>query len=101
MEQKPIYANNHTSNCMKKTAIFIFAAYILFLSGCCTTPHVTKWEYKVVTAPELTGTMGQPNQEVAQRKRANEQEFLNELGKDGWMVVSEDSGTFYLRRPVK
>jgi hypothetical protein len=86
---------------MKKTVIFIFAACTLFFTGCCTTPHVAKWEYKVVTAPELTGTMGQPNLEVARQKRANEQEFLNELGKDGWMMVSEDSGIFYLRRPLK
>jgi hypothetical protein len=86
---------------MKKKVIFIFAACTLFLSGCCTTPHVAKWEYKVVTAPELSGTVGQPNREVARQRRANEQAFLNELGKDDWMLVSEDSGTFYLRRQLK
>lgn len=86
---------------MKTTVIFIFAACTLFFSGCCTTPRAAKWEYKVATAPELTGTMGQPNQEVARRLRANNQEFLNELGKDGWMLVNEDSGTFYLKRPLK
>ncbi len=86
---------------MKITVMFIFAACTLFLSGCCTTLHVAKWEYKVVTAPELTGTMGQPNREVAQRIRGNNQEFLNELGKDGWVLVSEDSGTFYLKRALK
>ena len=32
---------------MKKSIALIFAASTLFLAGCCTTPHVTKWEYKV------------------------------------------------------
>jgi hypothetical protein len=81
--------------------LFLIGASSFWLAGCCATHHVTQWEYKVVTAPELAGTMGQPNQEVARQRRANEQEFLNELGKDGWMMVSEDSGIFYLRRPLK
>jgi hypothetical protein len=86
---------------MKKLIALTFAASTLVFNGCCTTPRAAKWEYKVATAPELTGTMGQPNQEVARRLRANNQEFLNELGKDGWMLVNEDSGKFYLRRPLK
>ena len=33
---------------MKKSIALIFAASTLFLAGCCTTQHVTQWEYKVV-----------------------------------------------------
>ena len=33
---------------MKKSIALIFAASTLFLAGCCTTSHVSKWEYKVV-----------------------------------------------------
>jgi len=26
---------------------------------------------------------------------------LNDLGKDGWVLISADNGTFYFKRPVK
>jgi hypothetical protein len=31
---------------MKKSIALIFVASTLFLAGCCTTHHVTSWEYK-------------------------------------------------------
>ncbi|SPE60074.1 hypothetical protein SBV1_370058 [Verrucomicrobia bacterium] len=37
---------------MKKSiALVLLAASTFFLAGCCTTPHVTKWEYKVADLP--------------------------------------------------
>ena len=75
-------------NNMRKSIAYILAASTLFVTGCSTTaPHLAQWEYKVVTAPKL------PN-----ATQANQQEFLNELGKDSWILVSEDNGTFYLMR---
>jgi hypothetical protein len=26
---------------------------------------------------------------------------LNDLGKDGWVLINEDEGTFYFKRPIK
>jgi hypothetical protein len=31
---------------MKISVALIFAASTLLMAGCCSTPHVTKWEYK-------------------------------------------------------
>ena len=103
---------------MKKSIALIFAASTLILAGCCTTPHVTKWEYKVTVAPRLaatdslsrTNTMTmtfsslQAHQDENARKwRDNVQGYLDELGKDGWMLINEndDDGTLYLKRPIK
>jgi hypothetical protein len=33
---------------MKKSITLIFAASTLFLAGCCSTHHTTKWEYQRV-----------------------------------------------------
>ena len=95
---------------MKKFITLTFAASTLFLAGCCTTMHVTKWEYKVVaptmSAIQFGGATNAPASgggfpEMMQRRREARQEFLNQLGKDGWILVSEDEGTFYLKRPIK
>jgi hypothetical protein len=80
---------------MKKSIALVIAASTLFLAGCCTTPHATKWEYKVVNAPHLTvGT--DPQGPVAAW-----QSFLNDLGKDGWVLIERDGLVFYLKRPIK
>ena len=59
---------------MKKSIALIFAASTLFLAGCCTTPHVTKWEYKV--------TDMYLSQQGALEKK------INDLVADGWEFVS-------------
>ena len=70
---------------MKKHIALGLVASTLFLAGCCTTPHVTKWEYKQVGAQKTD-------------------EALNQLADQGWSVVcvgaNSNGGDFYvLRRP--
>ena len=54
------------------------------------------WEYKVADAPHLpTGTS-------LQERRDREKTFLNDLGEDGWVLVSETDGrVFYFKRPIQ
>ena len=87
---------NHS---MKKSIALIFAASTLFLAGCCTTPHATKWEYKVAQVPHLPVDNNTPS---PQDWRERTQRFLNDLGKDGWVLVSASEGrVFYFKRPIK
>ena len=58
---------------MKKTIALIVAVSTLGLSGCCTAPHATKWEYK-----QLVPDVGS--------SRVSE-DALNKLGDEGWSVV--------------
>ena len=84
---------------MKKHTALLFAASILILAGCCTTPSVAKWEYKVAVPPRMPfgGPAGGPEQ-----FRENQEAFLNELGKDGWVLISQTEGRiFYFKRPLK
>ncbi len=75
---------------MKKSMMLLSAMSALCLVGCCTTPGVTKWEYKQVR-------IKQPDQ------------TLNQWGDEGWSVVTFatahegiDQGDFYiLKRPKK
>lgn len=57
---------------MKKLITLLFTASTLVLAGCCTTHHVTQWEFKNVT---IIGSAPDQNPE------------LNQLGKQGWVVV--------------
>jgi len=71
----------------------------LLFAGCCTTPHITKWEYKVAYPPRTA--FGGPSAGPEER-RESQQAFLNELGKDGWVLVSQFEGRiFYLKRALK
>jgi hypothetical protein len=82
---------------MKKLAALILAAGLLSLAGCGTTHHATKqWEYKVTRPPSPGPGPGMVTSE-------NRQKFLDELGKDGWILVAVDdqTGLFYLKRPKK
>ena len=84
---------------MKKNIALIFAASTLFLAGCCTTHNATKWEYKVAQAPH--GPFGTTS---PQENRELQQTFLNDLGKEGWVLIYENQergDTFYFKRPVK
>jgi hypothetical protein len=79
---------------MKKRITVVFVASLLMLAGC-TTPHATKWEYKVTAAPNLPRVGGQ-------EQRDADQAFLNDLGKDGWVLTSQSDGrVFYFRRPIR
>jgi hypothetical protein len=73
---------------MKKSIALIFAVSSLVLAGCCTTHHVTHWEYKTVY-------------EYSYGKYLDDS--LNKLAVDGWMIqnimlVQEDlsQGSRYL-----
>ena len=52
---------------MKKSITLIFAASTLFLAGCCTSSHATKWQYKTVASTSI--------------------EVLNTPLAEGWIVV--------------
>ena len=77
---------HETKHIMKKTVALILATSTSFLAGCCTTHHVTKWEYKQLNSVVPDGT-------------------LNQLGDQGWNVVGysgspgEANGFYILKRP--
>lgn len=80
---------------MRKCVAVVLAASALFLAGCCTTPRGAKWEYKVAS-PHLTPGGGPEGAREAQ------QAFLNDLGKEGWVLVGQNEGRiFYFKRPVR
>jgi hypothetical protein len=60
---------------MSKSIALMFVASALLLAGCCTSHHVTQWEYM-----NLTITASMPDQ-------SQSHPTLNELGKEGWVVV--------------
>jgi len=82
-----------------KTALLsLLAASTLFLNGCCTTPHATKWEYKVAS-PHLRGDANRT--EGPEGVRQAQEALLNDLGKEGWVLVGQTDGRFfYFKRPV-
>jgi hypothetical protein len=83
---------------MRKCVAVVLAASVLFLAGCCTTPCATRWEYKVAS-PHLRGAGG-PGGPAAVSEAL--QAFLNDLGKEGWVLVSQTDGNlFYFKRPIK
>ena len=71
---------------MKKHIALGLVASTLFLAGCCTTPHATKWEYKQISTQVNDAT-------------------LNKLADEGWSVVcvgtsgNTDSHFYVLKRP--
>jgi hypothetical protein len=84
---------------MKQCVVVVFAASVLLLTGCRTAPRVAKWEYKVAAAPRpkaIAGAVASPEE-----WQESEQALLNELGKDGWVLVSQNNGVFYFKRPIK
>lgn len=76
---------------MKTCIAVTLAVSTLYLSGCCTMPHATKWEYKVASPGGLE-----------LRYPEGTQQFLNRYGKEGWVLVSQSDGrVFYFKRPLK
>ncbi len=65
---------------MKKNLALVFTASALLLAGCSSMDHGSKqWEYKVVVT--LLGPGGGAHPAPVERR----EQFLNELGKDGWV----------------
>ena len=56
--------------------------------------HASQWEYKVAVTP--VGPKGTRPTEAAQREK-----FLNELAKDGWVLVTTEGDYLYVKRPKK
>jgi hypothetical protein len=73
-----------------------FVAAALLWTGCRTMPHEVKWEYRVAEAPRP------PTGASPREREESQQAFLDNLGKDGWILVSQTEGrTFYFMRPIK
>ena len=90
------YAKTGSIRIMKQTMAVLAAASSMLLAGCCTMHHTGRWEYKVTEVPqsaEEAKNMRAPSYETRQN-------YLNSLGRDGWMLVTEDQGVLYLRRPA-
>ena len=66
----------------------------MFLAGCCAPQHVTRWEYKVVRAPDF-------DQKGPAEWRNKQEALMNELGKQGWIFVSESDRVLYFKRPLE
>ncbi len=80
---------------MTRCVAVVLVAGALFLAGCCTTPHTTRWEYRVAW-PHV------PRSEGPLAQREAQQALLNDLGKEGWELVSQTDGhIFYFKRPIR
>ena len=80
-----------------RSVLVLVAVSSMLLAGCCSVHHEVKLEYKVTQVPgvpaETANTRG-PSLEEREK-------YLNSQGNDGWILVSEDMGVFYLKRPKK
>ena len=77
--------------------LLIIGAGSLLLAGCCTTPRVTQWEYKIVAAPWLL-----PHGSGSETEgRKNQEAVMNQMGKDGWILVDVTDANYYFKRPLK
>jgi len=77
-----------------RSVLVLIAVSSMLLAGCCGVHHASRWEYKVTVAPgtpEDVANMRGPSRETREK-------YLNGLGDDGWVLVSEDQGVFYLKR---
>ncbi len=75
--------------------LLIIWASALLLVGCCTTHHLTRWEYKVVPVVTPSGTGWQKHQEM------KEEALMKDLGNEGWVFVSKSDPFLYFKRPMK
>jgi len=88
---------------MKKYVTLVITASTLFLAGCYTTPHANRWEYKVVSPHLRRGEAPDANSAGSpEAVRKAEEALLNDLGREGWVLVSQTDGRiFYFKRPVR
>jgi len=81
---------------MRRCIALVIAASTVGLAGCCTTPRTPKWEYKVederkwVSRDSVT-----PDWLVVEQRR------LNDLGKDGWVLIQRDANLYFFMRAMK
>jgi hypothetical protein len=75
---------------LKYVVAIITSSFLL--TGCCTSHHATQWEYKSAY-PDNNGAI--PRYKMIDP-------FLNDLAKDGWILVQEDhNGIFIFKRAKK
>ena len=88
---------------MKKCVALVITASTLFLAGCCTTPHATRWEYKVASPHLHRGEAPDANSAGSpEAVRQAQEALLNDLGREGWVLVSQTDGRiFYFKRPAQ
>ena len=80
---------------MSKLLLAIIAAGTLFAAGCSTPPQSSdKWEYKAALTP--LGPEGRRPVSIERREQ-----FLNDLARNGWILVSADGDLFYMKRAKK
>ncbi len=60
---------------------------IFLVSGCCTYRHFQEWDYKVINSNAMP--VNSPETPAA---------LLNEQGKEGWILIQNEGGWFYLKR---
>ena len=78
---------------MKKSLVIVASAFLF--TGCCSTHLASQqWEYKVTNPP--VGAEGMRPVGAGPTEK-----FLNELGREGWILVAVDGDTFYLKRVRK
>lgn len=75
--------------------LLIIGTSVFLLASCCTTHHVTRWEYRIVPVVTPAGPEWQTTQEH------KEQTLMNDLSKQGWLFVSKSDPFLYFKRPVK
>lgn len=81
---------------MRKITAFAFVVTVGLLTGCCGMHgKARQWEYKVAETPLVTPPGTRPVG-IQERER-----FLNQLGRDGWVLVAADADLFYLKRPAR
>jgi len=80
----------------KINRLLILSASILLLPGCSTAHRAKHWEYKIVESGNYNANTTPPPDWPAKQEA-----MLDNLGKDGWILVTESNGYFYFRRPVK
>lgn len=81
---------------MRRCIALVIAASTVVLAGCCTTPRSAKWEYKVEDERKwVSRDSPTPDWPVVVQRH------LNELGKDGWVLIQRDGNLCFLMRAMK
>jgi len=92
-KQRTMFGVLHTMKQDLQSLIVVVSASLL-LAGCCTQYSAQQWEYKATTTP--VGARG-----ITPTTTAQKEAFLNELARDGWVLVDTDGESLYLKRPRK
>lgn len=77
--------------------LLITAATVSLLAGCSTTHQPTQWEYKVVQSNSWKPDVYKTGEDW----RKGQEALMNEMGKDGWIFVTESDNNLYFKRPLK